>query len=94
MNLRAVFFLLDGIDFSRKRVKKAMILSHLGRCREHAGEMDFNRFAQVTYVEGNVQGRNYIDMCLMSKCKRMIVSNSTFCCLAALLNTRRYPYTP
>lgn len=58
-------------------------------CREHAGEMDFSRFAQITYIEGNVQGRNYIDLYLMSKCKRMIVSNSTFCCLAALLNTRR-----
>lgn len=58
-------------------------------CKEHAKEMGFERFARVTYVEGNVQGRNYIDMQLMSMCKEMILSDSTFCRLAALLNTRK-----
>lgn len=62
-------------------------------CKEYAGEMGFGRFEQVIYVEGNVRGRNYIDLQLMSMCKRMIVSNSTFCCLAALLNTRREWWT-
>ena len=45
-----------------------------------------NEFETVVFVEGNVQGKNYLDMQLMSKCKGMIMSNSAFCYLAALLN--------
>jgi len=55
-------------------------------CREHQEKMGLGRFAQVTFVEGNMQGRNYLDMQLMSQCKGMIMSNSSFCFLAALLN--------
>lgn len=61
-------------------------------CREHQDEMGFGCFAGVTFVEGNVQGKNYIDMQLMSKCKAMIMSNSAFCYLAALLNTEKKYY--
>lgn len=57
-------------------------------CKENEEKMHFGRFSQVTYVEGNVQGKNYIDLQLMSRCRKMIISNSTFCYLAALLNTR------
>ena len=55
-------------------------------CREHQEEMELGRFESVTFVEGNMEGRNYMDMQLMSKCKAMIMSNSAFCFLAALLN--------
>lgn len=55
-------------------------------CRENQAALGFDRFADITYVEGNMQGRNYLDMQLMSKCKAMIMSNSAFCFLAALLN--------
>ena len=58
-------------------------------CREHAGEMGFDLFAQVVYVEGNGNGLNYRDMQLMSMCKGMILSNSAFCYLASLLNRNR-----
>lgn len=58
-------------------------------CRENQSELGFNAFKHVTYVEGNTDGKNYIDMQLMSQCKGMIMSNSAFCYLAALLNTRR-----
>lgn len=58
-------------------------------CREHGEELGFGQFPAVTYVEGNVQGRNYIDLQLMSRCKGMILSNSAFCYLAALLNEDR-----
>lgn len=58
-------------------------------CRSHQEELGFGRFADVTFVEGNVNGKNYIDMQLMSRCKAMIMSNSAFCYLAALLNTRK-----
>lgn len=56
-------------------------------CKEHWKELGFGAFEDVTYIEGNVQGKNYIDMQLMSQCKGMIISNSAFCYLAALLNT-------
>lgn len=56
-------------------------------CCGHWKELGFQLFEDVTYIEGNVQGKNYIDMQLMSQCKGMIVSGSTFCYLAALLNT-------
>lgn len=58
-------------------------------CREHEKELGFGAFEGVTYIEGNIQGKNYIDMQLMSKCKGMILSNSAFCYLASLLNTEK-----
>ena len=58
-------------------------------CREHEREMDLNSFADITYIEGNTHGKNYIDMYLMSQCEAMLISNSAFCYLAALLNTRK-----
>ncbi len=58
-------------------------------CKEHWKEMGLDTFRRVYYVEGNSQGRNYIDMQLMSQCEGMIISNSSFCYLAALLNTRK-----
>ena len=32
---------------------------------------------------------DYRDMRLMSMCRAMVVSNSSFCCLASLLNTEK-----
>lgn len=58
-------------------------------CKENQSVLGFDAFRHITYVEGNIQGKNYIDMQLMSQCKGMIMSNSAFCYLAALLNTRR-----
>lgn len=55
-------------------------------CREHREELGLTKFQSITFVEGNVKGKNYLDMQLMSKCKGMILSNSAFCYLAALLN--------
>ena len=62
-------------------------------CRENQSELGFDAFEHVIYVEGNDHGKNYIDMQLMSQCKGMIMSNSSFCYLAALLNTRKIGYT-
>lgn len=58
-------------------------------CRENQEDMGFQKFRRVHFVEGNVEGRNYIDLQLMSQCEAMILSNSSFCYLAALLNTRK-----
>lgn len=61
----------------------------IGWCREHAQQLGFRQCPEVTYMEGNIQGKNYIDLQLMTLCKGMIVSNSAFSFLAALLNTRK-----
>ena len=58
-------------------------------CREHEHELGFGSFSEITYVEGNVQGKNYLDLQLMTKCQAMILSNSAFSYLAALLNPAR-----
>lgn len=58
-------------------------------CKEHAKELGLDSLRQITYVEGNTSGKNYVDMQLMSQCKGMIVTNSAFCYLAALLNREK-----
>lgn len=58
-------------------------------CREHQEELGFGAFKSVTFVEGNIQGRNYVDMQLMSKCKAMLICNSAFSYLAGLLNVEK-----
>ncbi len=55
-------------------------------CRQHESELAFGLFDDIVYVEGNTNGSNYIDLQLMSQCRGMIMSNSSFCYLAALLN--------
>lgn len=58
-------------------------------CRQNQEAMGFLKFKSVHFIDGNDKGANYIDMQLMSRCKAMILSNSAFCYLAALLNTRK-----
>ncbi len=58
-------------------------------CKENHKELGLEAFGETVFVEGNVAGLNYIDMQLMSRCEGMIVSNSAFCYLAALLNQRK-----
>lgn len=43
----------------------------------------------IIFVDGNAKGNNYIDMQLMSKCKHLIIANSSFSYLSALLNTNK-----
>lgn len=57
-------------------------------CKENQDGLGFHRFPEVTFVEGNIKGKNYIDLQLMSQCEAMILSNSAFSYLGALLNTR------
>lgn len=61
-------------------------------CRANSGEMGLHVFKTVTFVQGNTGENSYVDMQLMSRCKGMILSNSAFCYLAALLNERKTAY--
>lgn len=57
-------------------------------CQEHANELGLNYAKEVEYVSGNTGQNSYIDMQLMSMCQGMIISNSAFSYLAALMNNR------
>ena len=57
-------------------------------CRQNATNLGFSYASDVVYVEGNTNGNNYIDLQLMSMCEGIVMSNSAFCYLAALLDKR------
>lgn len=56
-------------------------------CCKNAAQLGLDLTDKVTYITGNVAGRNYIDLQLMSMCKGLIMSNSSFSYLSALLDT-------
>lgn len=58
-------------------------------CKENHKDLGLDAFREVVFIEGNMSGKNYIDLQLMSRCKGMILSNSAFSYLAALLNARK-----
>lgn len=55
-------------------------------CRSNPDYFGLEDYEQIVYVEGNEQGKNYIDMQLMGLCRNGIMSNSSFCYLAVLLS--------
>ncbi len=55
-------------------------------CRENAKELGLTYASEIVYVAGNTKENSYLDMQLMSMCKGMVLSNSAFCYLAALMN--------
>lgn len=57
-------------------------------CKQNAESLGLNLPENTVYVEGNTQGRNYIDLQLMSMCQIMIINRSAFGYLAMLLNER------
>lgn len=83
----------SGTEFFMKQVPGEWHLfvfsDDIAWCREHEQQLGFLGFSEVTYVEGNVCGENYRDLQLMSMCEAMILSNSAFSYLAALLNPGR-----
>lgn len=58
----------------------------LNYCKTNASDFGFDLPQKVVYVEGNAGPNAYRDMQLMSMCRNMIISNSAFSYLAALLN--------
>lgn len=57
-------------------------------CMSNADALGLNLAKETIYVTGNVDGNNYIDMQLLSMCKGMLMSNSSFCYLAALMDDK------
>ena len=60
----------------------------LNWCEKHATELGLTLASKVVYVSGNTGENSYLDLQLMSMCQGMIMSNSAFCYLAALMNQR------
>lgn len=55
-------------------------------CRDHADTLGLTLPRDTVYISGNSGQNAFRDMQLMSMCRNMILSNSAFCYLAALLN--------
>lgn len=60
--------------------------------KEHMEELGFSKSDKCVFVEGNINERSYLDLQLMSNCKGMIVTNSSFSYLAAILNHNLHYY--
>lgn len=58
-------------------------------CREHREALGFDLPHETVIVEGNQGPEAFRDLQLMTSCEGMCLSNSAFCYLAALLNTRK-----
>ena len=61
-------------------------------CKAHEKELGLDRAERKVYVEGNIHGKNYIDLQLMSLCNIILAGKSAFSYLAALLDTRLEQY--
>ena len=57
-------------------------------CRTNENSLGLDNCKELVYVSNNHGTASYRDMQLMSNCKNMIMSNSAFCYLAALMNKR------
>lgn len=55
-------------------------------CRENYESLGLDLANRIEFVEGNIKSDSYKDLQLMSMCKGIIMSNSAFCYLAAMLN--------
>lgn len=58
----------------------------LNWCSHNAASLGLDLASDIIYVEGNSHGTNFRDLQLMSMCHGLLMSNSAFCYLAALLN--------
>ena len=55
-------------------------------CRANADSLGLSLSSHIVYVEGNTGSSSFIDLQLMSMCKGLLMSNSAFCYLSALLD--------
>lgn len=87
---------LEWYSFAINEMKKnhTELLFHIfsddiAWCKENIFNMGFSHEDNILFVEGNEsENLNFRDMQLMKDCKHLIISNSSFSYLAALLNKR------
>ena len=61
-------------------------------CRSNLETLGFAKNDNIVFVEGNTGGKNWRDMQLISLCKNLIIANSSFSYLGALLNQNPNKY--
>lgn len=54
--------------------------------KANAGALGLDLAPHTVYISGNIHGGNYIDARLPSMCRGIIMSNSSFCYFAALMD--------
>ncbi|MBD5471048.1 MAG: alpha-1,2-fucosyltransferase [Lachnospiraceae bacterium] len=101
MHIRRGDYVDIGVAYDAEKYREMtqMYLDHFGGdttlfvfsddiawAKENSEAMLLNQFRECVFVEGNMNGRNYRDLQLMSSCKYMIIGHSAFGFLAALLN--------
>lgn len=55
-------------------------------CKDNSVSLGFHLTDNITFVDGNINGEDFRDLQLMSMCRGLLMSNSAFCFLAALLD--------
>lgn len=88
----------SNTDYYREKIKEVLarhpdasfyiFSDDIPWCKENHESLGLNLPENIVYIEGNTQGRNYIDLQLMSMCQIMIINRSAFGYLAMLLNDR------
>lgn len=55
-------------------------------CNQHSNELGLHYASKIIYVSGNYGPGSYVDLQLMTKCKGLIIANSAFSYLGAIMN--------
>ena len=77
---------LDTMMIRNKNITLFLFSDDIPYCMEHKKEMGLDRPEKVVFVEGNGGEGAWKDMYLMSRCKNMIVGNSSSSYMASILN--------
>ncbi|MCR5398467.1 MAG: alpha-1,2-fucosyltransferase [Lachnospiraceae bacterium] len=88
INLETTYYreALEKLADYRKDYELFVFSDDLYWCNQHSGELGLQFAPKVTYVSGNFGKESYVDLQLMSRCKGLIMANSAFSYLSALLN--------
>ena len=76
---------LKQLAEDKKDYKVYVFSDDLFWCNQHSFELGFHFAPQVEYVSGNIGTGSYVDLYLMSICKGIVMANSAFSYLAALI---------
>lgn len=55
-------------------------------CNQHAHELGLHYAKKIIYVSGNYGSGSYVDLQLMTQCKGLVIANSAFSYLGAIMN--------
>lgn len=77
---------LQKLSESKEKFKVFVFSDDLYWCHQHSFELGLHFVQDIEYVSGNAGAESYVDLYLMSKCDSIIMANSAFSFLAALLD--------